>query len=172
MYEAVFRSFENTKVRTLPTAGLQTLTTLKAQNVPTMTRFPDIFQLRRLRKAELTYSYHCCAINAEYGFGHLNKNGKSYDDGVTKYYCDTGELYVEKKTWWNEADFDEESEPVKIISNSTNEPLKLNSGEQMIINKQVMYFYYGKKLNQKKTEPNQFLLFFEFFYAVKHLWSN
>ena len=97
----MFSEFDNTPITSLPTEGLNNhLITLSAQNVPNMLRFP---KLQNLRKAELTYPYHCCALMKGYGFGVLFENDKA--EKRIPVNCDTGEELspIEDGKWMNES---------------------------------------------------------------------
>nr|XP_039257977.1 thyrotropin receptor-like [Styela clava] len=63
-----------TSISTLPTNDLKTLIEIDVRRTPLLHRFPAAQELPSLRVAWLTYTYHCCSLNA-YGFGSVfNKN--------------------------------------------------------------------------------------------------
>ena len=100
--ELFFRSFDNTRVARLPTAGLDQLILLNAHNVPNMLRFP---KLESLQKAVLTYPYHCCAL-MDYGFGSVFENSKQENKILVN--CETGEelSVIDDGKWINESTHD------------------------------------------------------------------
>uniref|UniRef100_A0A915JA89 G-protein coupled receptors family 1 profile domain-containing protein n=1 Tax=Romanomermis culicivorax TaxID=13658 RepID=A0A915JA89_ROMCU len=63
-----------TKLNHLPNAGLDVLQRLILQETPTLKKLPSIETLRKLRKAELTYPFHCCY------FKHPETLAKKQDD--------------------------------------------------------------------------------------------
>ena len=65
-----FRDLSESSIEVLPTSGLQKLHTLKLKNVPSLQVFPLVVEMSSMKRAELTYSYHCCA------FSHPEKQDK------------------------------------------------------------------------------------------------
>ena len=51
-----------TSIIKLPTIGLEELETLWMARTYTLKRFPAVFKLQKIKKAILTYPYHCCAF--------------------------------------------------------------------------------------------------------------
>ncbi|XP_054262380.1 follicle-stimulating hormone receptor-like isoform X2 [Macrosteles quadrilineatus] len=51
-----------TSITYLPTIGLETLEMLRLTDTYTLKTIPSIYDLKSLQKAELTYSFHCCAF--------------------------------------------------------------------------------------------------------------
>ncbi|XP_064479293.1 uncharacterized protein LOC135392516 [Ornithodoros turicata] len=51
-----------TRLKELPTLGLEGIEVLELRDVPTLERFPSVYHFRFIREAHLTYPYHCCAF--------------------------------------------------------------------------------------------------------------
>ena len=58
----MYRDLSDTAIYNLPTAGLSTLEVLRLRNVPNLKIFPAVYEFKDIRKAELTYPFHCCAF--------------------------------------------------------------------------------------------------------------
>ncbi|KAG5888254.1 hypothetical protein JTB14_009054 [Gonioctena quinquepunctata] len=52
----------HTAISSLPITGLEELETLKLEATQTLKTIPSIYDLRNLREARLTHSFHCCAF--------------------------------------------------------------------------------------------------------------
>uniref|UniRef100_A0AAR5QCW1 G-protein coupled receptors family 1 profile domain-containing protein n=1 Tax=Dendroctonus ponderosae TaxID=77166 RepID=A0AAR5QCW1_DENPD len=52
----------DTAITTLPTIGLQDIDVLKVEDTYSLKIFPSVFNFKSLKKAWLTYPYHCCAF--------------------------------------------------------------------------------------------------------------
>lgn len=50
----------NTIIQKLPVKGLKNINRLTLKNVPTLKKLPPVLAFINLKKAEFTYSYHCC----------------------------------------------------------------------------------------------------------------
>lgn len=64
------RDMSGSSIESLPTSGLQGLHTLILRNVPSLQVFPLVIEMSAMKRAELTYPYHCCA------FAHPDKQDK------------------------------------------------------------------------------------------------
>ena len=84
-----FRDVSNTPVKLLPGEGLQNLWELHAENTPNLVRIPTSKHLSGLKRAFLTYPYHCCALK-KYGYGQLFFNAKNPNDNKLEVDCKTG----------------------------------------------------------------------------------
>ena len=51
-----------TSITKLPTDGLANLSVLRLKNTYTLKVIPSIYNFKRIKEAELTYPYHCCAF--------------------------------------------------------------------------------------------------------------
>ncbi|OQR74376.1 follicle-stimulating hormone receptor-like, partial [Tropilaelaps mercedesae] len=51
-----------TSIKSLPTKGLENIEDLSLRNVHTLLVFPSVYNFRYIKRAELTYPYHCCAF--------------------------------------------------------------------------------------------------------------
>lgn len=98
-----------------------------------MVQFPERKKLPKLKKANLTYPYHCCALNAEYGFGNLYKNEELYDKDLIRYNCDTGNMVLSPQQWWNDADINAEPDPIKVVPNTDVTPIKTYPGKSIFL---------------------------------------
>ncbi|XP_049817141.1 follicle-stimulating hormone receptor-like [Aethina tumida] len=52
----------STSIENLPISGLKELEVLKIQRTPSLKTIPSIYDLPNLKRALLTYSFHCCAF--------------------------------------------------------------------------------------------------------------
>ena len=87
----MFRDVSNTPAHRLPNDGLQTLWELRAQNAPNLVSIPAAKYLSGVKRAELTYPYHCCALN-DYGYGEIFYNKKDPNDDQVQVDCETGKI--------------------------------------------------------------------------------
>ncbi|KAF2363227.1 G protein-coupled receptor rhodopsin-like [Trinorchestia longiramus] len=56
------RDLSGTAITSLPTLGLESLESLILVDTFTLKTFPSVYSFKSIRRAELTYSYHCCAF--------------------------------------------------------------------------------------------------------------
>nr|CAH7750301.1 unnamed protein product [Callosobruchus chinensis] len=69
-------------IKQLPTEGLQDLETLRIEGTPTMQTIPSIYDLKNLRAAKLTHSFHCCAFR--YPAQHDPEKHAQYEENMKK----------------------------------------------------------------------------------------
>ncbi|CAH2014451.1 unnamed protein product [Acanthoscelides obtectus] len=69
-------------IKKLPTEGLEDLETLKIEDTPTMQTIPSIYDLKNLRAAKLTHSFHCCAFR--YPAQHDPERHAQYEENMKK----------------------------------------------------------------------------------------
>ncbi|XP_074600271.1 leucine-rich repeat-containing G protein-coupled receptor 1 isoform X2 [Brevipalpus obovatus] len=51
-----------TSIKKLPTRGLEDLESIRIEDTTSLKVFPSVLNFKSLKKAQLTYSYHCCAF--------------------------------------------------------------------------------------------------------------
>ncbi|XP_057654513.1 lutropin-choriogonadotropic hormone receptor [Diorhabda carinulata] len=71
-----------TSIEGLPSEGLQELETLKIEDTHTMQTIPSIYDLRNLKTAKLTHSFHCCAF--QYPAQHNPGKHAQFADNMKK----------------------------------------------------------------------------------------
>ncbi|XP_024081064.1 lutropin-choriogonadotropic hormone receptor-like isoform X2 [Cimex lectularius] len=73
----------DTSLSYLPVLGLEELEILNLENTKTLRTIPSIYDLKNLKKALLTYSFHCCAF--QYPAKHNPKRHKVYIEQLNRF---------------------------------------------------------------------------------------
>ncbi|KAJ8934103.1 hypothetical protein NQ314_013561 [Rhamnusium bicolor] len=71
-----------TAIQGLPIEGLKELEILKIEKAPTLRKIPSIYDLRNLKEARLTHSFHCCAF--KYPEQHNPQKHAQYEENMKK----------------------------------------------------------------------------------------